>query len=68
MNYKIGIYEFKTIENSDCVFWANNAFWEEWPKLVKAHLVYADHSNATASNYGHVDIRVHQAEAQEFLV
>jgi hypothetical protein len=68
MTYKIGPYEFKTIENSDRVFWANNAFWENWPKLAQARFVYADHSNASASNLGHIDIRVYPVDVQEFLV
>jgi hypothetical protein len=31
-------------------------------------LIYADHSKASPSNFGHVDIRVRQCEAQEFIV
>ena len=68
MEYRISIYQWKTSATDNRVFWANDAFWNDWPKLVKAGLIYADNSKASSSNFGHVDIRVRQCEAQEFII
>ena len=58
MRYQIGPYIFKTTEKDNRIFWGNDNFWNDWPKLAKLGLVYADSSKASASNFGHVDIRV----------
>ena len=68
MQYQIGKYVFKTTEKDNRIFWANDYFWDKWPKLAKLGLVYADHSKASPSNFGHVDIRVNLQEAQEHCV
>jgi hypothetical protein len=68
MRYQIGKYVFKTTEKDNRIFWANDEFWNDWPKLAELRLVYADSSNASASNFGHVDIRVHLQEVQEHCV
>ena len=68
MRYQIGPYIFKTTEKDNRIFWGNDNFWNDWPKLAKLGLVYADDSKASASNFGHVDIRVNLQEAQEHCV
>ena len=60
MEYQIGKYEFKTTEKDNAVFWANDEFWNDWPELERLGIVYADHSEASASNGQHVDIRVNR--------
>ena len=68
MRYQIGPYIFKTTEKDTRIFWGNDNFWNDWPKLAKLGLVDADNSNASASNFGHIDIRVNLQEAQEHCV
>jgi len=60
MEYRIGKYHWKTTEKDNAVFWANDEFWNAWPKLAQAGLIYADYSKSSPSNFGHVDIRVRQ--------
>ena len=68
MQYQIGKYVFKTTEKDNRIFWANDYFWDKWPKLAKLGLVYADSSKASPSNFGHVDIRVNLQKAEEYCV
>ena len=68
MEYQIGRYVFKTTEKDNRIFWANDHFWSDWPKLAELRLVYADSSKASPSNFGHVDIRVNLQEVQEHCV
>ena len=36
MEYRIGKYHWKTTEKDNAVFWANDEFWNAWPKLAQA--------------------------------
>ena len=60
VEYQVGKYEFKTTQKDNAVFWANDEFWNDWPELTRLGIVYADHSKASPSNFGHVDIRVNK--------
>ena len=68
MEYQRGRYVFKTTEKDNRIFWANDYFWDKWPKLAELRLVYVDSSKASPSNFGHVDIRVNLQEVQEHCV
>ena len=52
MHYQINTYEFKTTGADNFVFWGNDKFWCDWPKLKELGLLTADYSGTD----GHVTL------------
>lgn len=57
MKYQLGKYEFSANGPDHVVFWGNEDFWLDWPKMRSAgYLEVADWG--TPGDYGHITITV----------
>jgi hypothetical protein len=57
MKYRLGKYAFAADDTNHVVYWGNDDFWIDWPKMREAgYLEVSDWG--TPGDYGHITITV----------